>query len=196
MELSNPFNLDKNKSCILVGNGPSIMFEKKGHIIDSFDEVLRFNQCKISGFEDYTGKKTTMWSTFGRGVLPIDEFVRPDKVIYTHGENGKPAYVPKILWRIPLSYYNNLRQKIQSESQIPDKSNLLPSSGVLVITWLLDNIYDKLHIIGFDSFSKERSGKHHYWVDMKFKKPKEHDDIWESNYIKSLIEKNKLIVLS
>jgi hypothetical protein len=195
MEIKNPLNLDKNKSCILVGNGPSVMFEKKGHLIDSFDEVLRFNQCKINGFEDYTGSKTTIWSTFGRGMLPLDVEVRPSKIIYTHGEIGVPAYKSEMIWRIPYFYYDNFRKKIQQESSLEDSSHILPSSGVLVITWLLENIYDKLHIIGFDSFSKEKSGKHHYWIDKKFKKPKEHDDLWESNYIKNLINKNKIFLI-
>jgi hypothetical protein len=192
MVKSNPLELDITKSCILVGNGPSVMYEKLGYIIDSFDEVLRFNQCAIKGFEEYTGYKTTIWSTFGRGMLPIDEDLRPNKVIYTHGEMGQPAYAPEKLWRIPLSYYNELRSIIQKETKKEHPSVLLPSSGVLMIKWLLDNVYDELTIIGFDNFSKDKSGKHHYWVDRSFKKPKEHDDEWESNYIENLILNGKI----
>ena len=192
---SNPLDLDPNKSCILVGNGPSVMFEKLGHVIDSFDEVLRFNQCSINGFEEYTGTKTTVWSTFGRGMLPIDQENRPQKVIYTHGENGMPAYIPEKLWRIPLSYYNELRSTIQKETKKEDPSVLLPSSGVLIIKWLLEHVYDELTIIGFDSFSKDKSGKHHYWVDRSFKKPKEHDDEWERNYIEGLMSSGKIKTL-
>jgi len=192
----NPLELDNTKTCVLVGNGPSLMFDELGQKIDSFDEVIRFNECKIVGFEKYTGTKTTVWSTFGRGVLPKDENVRPNKVIFTHGDYGKPAYEPEKLWRIPLTYYNELRSKIQSETNKNDPSVLLPSSGILVIKWLLENVYDNLHIIGFDSFSKEKSGKHHYWNEQKFTKPKEHDDEWESNFIKNLINENKIFILS
>ena len=192
MNDTNPLDIDKNSSCILVGNGPSVMFNKLGTVIDSFDEVIRFNKCAIDGFEEYTGTKTTIWSTFGRGLLPIDENNRPKRMIYTHGEFGLPAYTPEKLWRIPLSYYNNLRQKIQKESKKQDTSVLLPSSGVLVITWLLDNIYDELTIIGFDNFSKDISTKHHYWINKPFKKPKEHDDDWEKNYINNLILQGKV----
>jgi len=189
---TNPLELDKNGTCILVGNGPSIMYDKLGHIIDSFDEVVRFNKCAISGFEEYTGTKTTIWSTFGRGLLPMDDDNRPQKVIYTHGENGLPAYTPQKLWRIPLSYYNNLRQTIQSESKKEDTKVLLPSSGVLVTKWLLDNIYDQITIIGFDNFAKDKSSKHHYWINSPFKKPKEHDDEWERNFIDNLISQGKV----
>jgi len=192
--MENPLGIDRNSKCILVGNGPSVMFKKLGHIINTYDEVLRFNQFTINGFEEFTGTKTTIWSTFGRGVLPNDE-LRPSRVIYTHGEVGKPAYEPNKLWRIPLSYYNNLRFKIQKESNISDVSVLLPSSGVLIITWLLDNVYDNLTIIGFDHFSKENSGKHHYWNEQKYKKPKEHDGEWETNYITKLVSEGKITKL-
>jgi hypothetical protein len=193
--IENPLGINKNSTCILVGNGPSVMFEKLGHVIDSHDEVLRFNQFTIKGFEEYTGTKTTLWSTFGRGVVPNDD-LRPSRVIFTHGETGKPAYEPEKLWRIPLSYYNNLRYRIQKESNFEDVSVILPSSGVLMVTWLLDNIYDHLTIIGFDNFSKEKSGKHHYWNEQKFKKPKEHDGQWEFNYISKLISDGKITKLS
>lgn len=192
MDTLNPLKIDKNSTCILVGNGPSVMYNKLGHIIDTFDEVVRFNKCAINGFEEYTGTKTTIWSTFGRGLLPMDNNNRPQRVIYTHGENGLPAYTPEKIWRIPLSYYNHLRQKIQKESKKEDTSVLLPSSGVLVITWLLEHIYDELTIIGFDNFSKDKSTKHHYWIDKSFKKPKEHDDEWEKDYIDELISLGKI----
>jgi len=194
--LDNPLDLKRSDKCILVGNGPSVMYNKLGYKIDQFDEVLRFNECKIKGFEEYTGTKTTIWSTFGRGVLPKDEDVRPNKIIFTHGEYGKPAYDSEKIWRIPLTYYNDFRSKIQSESKKPNTSVLLPSSGVLIIKWLLDNSYDNLHIIGFDSFNKNISGKHHYWNEQKFTKPKEHDDEWETNFIQNLINDKKIFVLS
>lgn len=188
---NNPLDLKCDGTCILVGNGPSVMYKKLGEIIDSHDEVLRFNSFKINGFEEYTGRKTTVWSTFGRGVLPADD-VRPQKIIFTHGESGKPAYESEKIWRIPLTYYYELRDKIKKDSDFNDVSVILPSSGVLVMKWLLDNVYDEISIIGFDSFSKEISGKHHYWNEQKFTKPKEHDSNWESNFISDLVKKGKV----
>jgi len=51
-----------NKICVL-GNGPSLARGVPcGHKIDSMDEVVRFNnfQTKVSGLEDWTGRKTTV----------------------------------------------------------------------------------------------------------------------------------------
>lgn len=50
---------NKNKSVVLVGNGPSRY--KNGRLIDSFDEVIRFNSYETFGHEEYVGSKTTIW---------------------------------------------------------------------------------------------------------------------------------------
>lgn len=189
--MSNPLNLDKTKPAILIGNGPSVLSVRNGKRIDSFDEIFRFNRYKTNGFEDFVGSRTTVWCTFGRGEVPSDNVV-PDKVLFTHGQQGKPSGTPSHIWRIPLSFYNNLRNKIIKDINNP---NVLPTSGLLVISWLLENMYDSLTITGFDCFSKERSKQHHYWNKGPFSKPKEHNGDWELNLLRQLIKEGKLIFL-
>lgn len=43
---------------IIVGNGKSVLNCKNGHVIDSFDAVVRLNRFKIKGYEDFVGNKT------------------------------------------------------------------------------------------------------------------------------------------
>lgn len=190
---NNPLDLDKSKSCIVVGNGPSLIFQKKGKIIDSFEEIFRFNKFAIKGYEQFVGSKTTVWCTHGKDQLPTDDDIRPDKVLYIHGERGNVLYNPQKIWRIPLSFYYKVRDEIKNETTEKEKSDkLLPSTGILVILWLLENVYENLYIAGFDNFSKTLSKQHHYWVKKEYTKPFEHDGEWEKLKIHSLYKEKKL----
>merc|ERR1719188_806706 len=53
----------KGKRIVVLGNGPSLVKgDPLGEVIDSMDEVVRFNnfQTKTSGLEAWTGTKTTV----------------------------------------------------------------------------------------------------------------------------------------
>jgi hypothetical protein len=43
---------------LLVGNGPVVLEHKLGSLIDSFPIVVRFNNFKLEGYQDYVGTKT------------------------------------------------------------------------------------------------------------------------------------------
>ena len=52
----------------------------------------------------------------------------------------------------------------------------MPSSGFLTTCWLIEKVgVEAVSLLGFDHFSKENSGQHHYWLNQSFGKPKEHD---------------------
>jgi len=176
------------QSCVLVGNGPSILNHQLGTVIDGFDEVVRFNAFAIRGFEDRVGTKTTLWSTFGHKTLPKDEAVRPERVLFTHGAGGEPAYSPKELIRIPASAYSLVRKLLQTRSKLPETGDLIPSSGLLVAWWYLEAMrMPKISLIGFDHFSKASDSRHHYWNPQIFTKPKEHDGEAEAAIIQDYI---------
>lgn len=170
MPIDPPVKTDE--SCVLVGNGPSALLGD-GAKIDSFDHVVRFNNFKLRGFEEKVGSKTTLWATFGRGMTPADPDVRPDRIVFIHDHNSDPAYVARELWRIPHSFFRATLDKFAGA--VGNRGGLLPSSGFLVASWLLSLGVKKIHLSGFDHFSKEKSGLHHYWVNRSFKRPAEHD---------------------
>jgi hypothetical protein len=192
--MSLELKLNDDLNYIIVGNGPSLLEKELGSKIDEFDEVVRFNRFAINGYEKNVGSKVTIWSTFGKGELPKDLEIRPDRIIFTHGEWGCPTYEPKEIIKIPLSFYNNLRTKLKNETKL-SKDNLIPSSGILVISWLLENYLTKITITGFDHFFKNKSSLHHYWVNKSFTKPKEHDGDWECSVVENYIKKGKIIKL-
>lgn len=47
---------------IIVGNSTSVLKNKQGEFVDNHDVVIRMGGYKIEGYEDFVGKKTTIWS--------------------------------------------------------------------------------------------------------------------------------------
>lgn len=189
--------------CILVGNGPSILARERGSQIDLFDEVIRFNKFQINGFEKHVGHKTTIWSTYGRGVVPRDEENRPNRVIFTHGEGDSgPAYTPELLYRIPKYFYKQNRRALQQHSfwrngLKADADHLLSSSGLTVADWLLQVVgIETVTIIGFDHFKKDFSRQHHYWNPGSFKRPNEHDGDTEAVMFDNLMKAGRIKYLN
>ena len=52
-----------NKKVIIIGNSPSVLEKKYGAIVDSYDTVIRINNCPTAGFEQFIGKKINIWAT-------------------------------------------------------------------------------------------------------------------------------------
>lgn len=186
-----------DKRIILVGNGPSIM-EQDGAVIDSFDEVIRFNTYHIEEpFTEHSGTKTTIWTTFGKGSLPFGD-QRPDRAIYIHGENSGPSYPVPTVYRIPLwcfehlkasvGYHNEFLMGLKGDPFKPSpERDVIPSSGLLVTWWLLQVLgIPKVTLAGFDHFSKKKTGMHHYWINKSFKSPKEHSAMAEAHMFRQL----------
>jgi hypothetical protein len=188
-------------SVCLVGNGPSVLRAAYGAQIDAHDVVIRFNWFAITGFENHTGTKTTLWSTFGRGSLPKDPDQRPAKAIFVHGDQPKAfAYAVEEAWGIPRAFFNAVRERVQAASQIPEEERrkpLLPSSGLVVALWLLEHHHvNQVSVIGFDHFSKKESGQHHYWIPRSFKTPPEHDGEAEARLLSDYAQTGRLVRLN
>ncbi len=176
-------------SVILVGNGPSILKQEQGQQIDSFDEVIRFNNYHIEGFERHTGAKTTLWGTFfkqGESATP-----RHHRVICSH-ENDKPILSCTESYYVASIFYQRIRTDVIRRARwhsgfTRECHHLLASSGLMVASWLLDVVgVRKLTLAGFDHFDKNKSSRHHYWIDKAFKAPTEHDGQIEAEMFREL----------
>ena len=49
------------KNMVVIGNGSSVLNHELGTLIDSFQNVARFNEYQIDGYEEFVGTKTTFW---------------------------------------------------------------------------------------------------------------------------------------
>lgn len=190
------FPMDASKSCVVVGNGPSLLSKKIGPIIDLHDEVVRFNSYKCTGFEKHTGCKTTMWSRCHPSVVK-QEKDSIEKMITPYPQEIKLEFSPKYTYQIPLEHYRLWEKKAKEGTSWPvDKiSNLKASTGLMTIAWLLENVYDKIHIAGFDGFVKVKNKQHHYWDPKHYGRPKEHDGDWERIVIDEYKKQGRIIDL-
>ena len=169
--------LPRTAKVCLVGNGPSVLTAENGSVIDSFDEIVRFNRYCIAGFEKHTGSRTTLWSTFGHGYVPGDEQERPARMIFVHGERGDPAYAPDEIYRIPRWFSKQAASRVKSASQ-RDPAALEKvsggTSGLIVALYLLDVVgVDQITLAGFDHFKKDLSNQHHYYNPKAYGRPPE-----------------------
>ncbi len=53
-------NIFLSESIAIIGNSSSILRKKLGSVIDSHDDVVRFNRAKTKSFEDCVGIRTTL----------------------------------------------------------------------------------------------------------------------------------------
>ena len=65
---------------VVIGNGSSVLDFELGHLIDKFDEVVRFNLFEIEGYEKHVGTKTTTWFR-NSGPMPERDESQFEKVI-------------------------------------------------------------------------------------------------------------------
>jgi hypothetical protein len=190
--------LKPDSRVILVGNGPSLLAQSQGPIIDTFDEVIRFNRYRLNGFEPFTGTRTTLWSNFGHGYLPGDDTERPNRMIFVYGERGHPAYPANELYRIPKLFYHTQQQKVRAASTHPAEhaAKLGMSSGYVVAQWLLDVVgLPQITLAGFDHFRKHASSLHHYYNPKSYGRPPELDGEAEARIFANLAAAGQVIYL-
>jgi SAM-dependent methyltransferase len=179
---SRPLVIPNKASVVLVGNGPSALSSSLGKLIDSFDEVVRFNNYKTESFEASVGSKTTLWSTY---FINNDRDDKHHRALCTHETRQPPIPLPEV-YRVPSFFFDSVKKYVQDRHRWANGfsdsgSKLLASSGLTVTAFLLDVVgVEQVHLVGFDHFSKKRSGQHHYWEQKVYGKPKEHDGDIES----------------
>lgn len=165
---------------IIVGNGTSILDNKNGVKIDSFDDVVRFNSFRIKDYEEYTGAKTTIWFTCNsHHIKKINLF----KEVYVHTWEWD-----KQKCKLFKSFQNHRKDCFKTEREFV-RSNIpisAPSTGMIAIYMMLEK-YSNVTITGFDWWDRE---EHHYadkQVRGTLHKPKE-----EFKLIKNLVDCGKV----
>ncbi len=186
----------------VVGNGPSALRANIGQIIDAHTHVVRFNNYKVAGFESQVGRRTSLWSSVGIGRSQFDAVSPPAHSLLIDGEVAKHEQAEAMpCERLPRWFYNQVRRELQERSSwkhgfAPEREKLLATSGLLMIAWLLRvKQINHLTLVGFDHFSKKRSGQHHYWVPTAFKQPGEHDGDAESDMVADLRDAGRVTYL-
>lgn len=206
------FNLDnlpdqyqvlKNASILIMGNGPSAAQHELGQTIDSFDQVIRINNFVTENMESRVGSRTDIWVNGAnqglkkRRDIPDNILVMIPPVVLTHkGE----AIHSRIRKRLGTKSYTLLPNEIMSEMERLCGLDR-PTTGFFTIFFCyLLGLDITLH--GFDFFVG--STAHYFdsplirWLKEKgfLKKATKHDVSGEKAFIESLIQENKIKVLA
>jgi hypothetical protein len=137
---------------ILVGNGSSIIDKPRGKKIDSFDNVVRFNNFRLPDkLKEFTGKKTDIWFTCS--TYHIDKINSYKKIIvhsWDSNENNCMIYSK-------IKKYRSDAIKIKKKliDKVPCKD---PSTGLIAIYYFLDH-FNIITLLGFDWWERNT---HHY----------------------------------
>lgn len=192
--------LDPYASFILVGNGAGLVGKGFGAAIDSFDEIVRFNEFTTYGHERDTGTRTTIWSSHGKGIRPQLTGTPPTRMLHVHGGRGElPPFVSE-LTPIPAVFYQKVRTLLHEFAWLNGEENLdiIPSTGLVTICFLLLHVkVRKITLVGFDHFNRSlHNGVHHYWDAQKaVLPPKEHDGAAESRLVDTFVKSGKVSYL-
>ncbi len=187
--------IPSNASCVLVGNGPSTMRSGLGGIIDAHDEIVRFNNYALEGFEADVGRRITLWSTFGKGTKPTSG-AASKRAIFIHDHSGSPSLPMEETFRIERRFYEAMRRELRNVSRHRNAANINPTSGFLVTRWLLECGVRRLHLAGFDHFAKHSTSQHHYWNSKAFGRPFDHDGDAEARLLQPYAEMGRVIYLT
>jgi len=185
-----------DQTCVVVGNGPSLKGSKLGKKINAFAQVVRCNDFRIRGHMVDVGHKLTLWVSHAYNKPPYDyPVVKPKRVLYRFWDKGNPGLVPEDgVWRVSEPFFNALQDKIREMSQrTPEqKLKIMPSTGIIAVTWLLEMGVKKVHLAGFDHFDRDKSKDHHYFRKGNYGITPEHDGEVEAILFAKLLEEGKV----
>jgi len=186
--------IDKlEKKIILIGNGPSVLNYNFGEVIDSFEEVVRFNNFETKGYKEKIGSKTTIWvrNNSYRGLKDRD--VSKFKKIYIASPDWNFRNTKQILRKYKkgkafiIPYRSSLNLRLDLDVDGPRSKNRSrrgwPTSGLIALNYFLTK-YKVVFIHGFDHFY----GENHYFNNEKMfsfiHNIKKKEAAWVKNKIK------------
>lgn len=151
---------------VIVGNGTSLLSRHNGQLIDSFDDVVRFNSYSIEPYQSHVGTKTTIWYNVinFRDLSDWRMFV-PYKQVVVHSWQWDPF--KDALYKSFATWFNGrngapqlvktARSTVQEMAKYIDSDYTAFSTGAIAI-WMLTR-QQPVTITGFDWWD---TTKHHY----------------------------------
>lgn len=210
----------KGKKICVLGNGPSLAKGKPcGSVIDSMDEVVRFNnfQTRNSGLGAWTGSKCTVHFSDSMLYPSYEEYAVPDATVCLSLFMDRLAVSGSyFLFRLCMDLEVTAVRKMMftgslgwlSHADIHDLKDLLgiskwkhPTSGILAIDWFVRNRPDPsvpVYIHGFDFFQGPTI---HYYskTEPLYERLNDllgvtmmHEPFKEKAYVEKLVEEGKV----
>ena len=176
------------KDILLVGNGSSLLTEKRGTAIDGFDVVVRMNHgYPRPAYYEYTGKRTDIWvcafNDIKKQIIERDFFKAKYIVRLNNTSHVHPSLRTDFLtWE--LKHWYTLKNQLGIEKY--------PSTGIVTISFFLNFLdIDKVFIVGYDSF-KTNNFYHKYPTQENKSAAKWHDSKAEEKFLELLISEERI----
>ena len=194
-------NFSNNKKIIIIGNGPSVLNNENGKLIDSFDKVVRFNTFKNdSEYSKFVGTRTDLWfinakniRTRSPEIIKMMDNVKFEKILVEQNpydpKDKLLKYFPELKRNTKVDFCDiDLFNKIQNKHFNPRGMNPHPSLGLQGINLIANKYPDyQIYITGFDSFN---SDKIHYMDKIGVNDTHvKHDLDKEVKFLKYLVKK-------
>ena len=178
----------------IVGSSGSVTDNKHGDLIDSFEDIVRFNTAITEGYEMYVGSRTTL-RIVNNVVLGChyngDKFVtrlRNSRLLYYGPDRGlwknKNKYLHKSVEAFEFDYKK--MSGCRSIVEMGSDKKLRIGFGFIVLC-VISGV--KPHLFGFDIRDRERD---HYWEEAP-ELGGHHNHKEEKDTVKRLIEDEKII---
>ena len=195
--------LNLGSKIALVGSSGRLKEESYGELIDTFDEVVRFNRAPTTGFEEMVGSKTT--------IRVVNNHVFNNNDISHHGYTDQPKDFIKNMRNSKILYFaedmspywsrnSNTHESnevylfqyfamefLKKTFSFGSNKNLTLGLGFICILIISDI---KPTLFGFDIEDRPRD---HYWEDRPF--PDEYHNISAEKQLLNLLKENNLLTI-
>ncbi len=135
---------------LVIGNGPSVGDYDFGDYIDSFPDVVRMNSFVTDGFEDKIGSRTTIYACADFDIK-FDQSLYDSvhTVLFSHTHKPrKTGYEDK---EKTIEIYDKTCERLEKEFGFNHFGKApWPSTGVIVLMYLLMTREGPIYIHGFD----------------------------------------------
>lgn len=183
---------EAQKKVVFVGNAPEILNYEHGNLIDSYDYVIRFNECTISAYQKQLGKKTS--------ILVVNPYA--EKRIGTALEGGSAECVVCIFQQTRRADFAAFEKWLGTNQDVmftycPDlvgvedtrhKASFTTGTyGVQLLSRILAP--SEVLITGFSMFAQ--SDQSHYWTTGVSEGTKSHDFNTEAGVFIRLLNSSK-----
>ena len=158
---------------VIVGNGASLIGRGLGGIIDSYEEVVRFNEFRTHGYEADVGNKTTIWfnnhDTDKSKITSLVPLVRPARM-YVH-EWNVPDTAPLLLQKaiehsgVSTQVMRVKKKLLANMTAFAEEKYTMWSSGAIA-TWMMLQEAENVILAGFDWW--HQPAKFHYMDEQQF----------------------------
>lgn len=171
------------KKIFIIGNGPSATQHKIGDIIDAADVVVRINDFKTSGFEEYVGTRTDILFTCRLNEYLDNLHTFPEVILSLLMNPLEGVTIPdSLLESTNISDIIDWPEVLQFAKKMRFTRDAYPSTGLICILKMIAR-FGTVGIIGFDNF--KNGNRHYYEIDDR-KAPPRHNGKREKGIISIL----------